>query len=67
MTVTLDLAQDTERTLLSRAEARGTSVANYIETIIARDVMQADARQNCRIASEEPGGIGRAPSRPLYR
>ncbi len=42
MTITLELAQETEQTLRSLAEARGTSVANYVASIVARDVMKAE-------------------------
>ena len=65
MTVTLDLAQDTEQALLSRAAARGTSVANYIEAIIAREVVQSDGGSPCAVRPKNLVELG-APLRGLF-
>jgi hypothetical protein len=40
MTLTLDLTPDIEQSLLAQAQAKGVSITEYVEQIIAQEVLQ---------------------------
>jgi len=41
MTITIDIQPEIELSLLSRAEAQGISIAEYVRDIVARDALAA--------------------------
>jgi hypothetical protein len=43
LTITLDLAPDIEQGLLAQARAKGVSITDYVEEIVARQARQAPA------------------------
>jgi len=56
MTITLALTPETEQKLLARAEARGVSVAEFVEELVAREAAEdtGEARNLVELFANSP-------------